>query len=306
LTLGALSASILSVAPARTSSSFSLPTIEPDLLRIPAGPGAVHVARYGHGATPIVLLHGFGTSSFLWRNVAAELALAKFTAYAVDLLGYGESDRPYGADYGIAAQAEYVDRAMTGLRIRNATVVGLDAGAGVALRLAATSKHRVQRLVLINPVAFDEVPGKEIRKLQRSVVRFPFGLSRSVMGAAQLLLPILEGAVARPEHMPPRLQARYLAPYTGRDGVHHLLLLARALHKRDLEELDLRAMHAPTLVVWGDLDPWLEPRLADRLINAIPDSRLVRLPRASRLVPEDDPGALTDLIMRFAAGKDTY
>jgi pimeloyl-ACP methyl ester carboxylesterase len=54
----------------------------------------MHVERYGHGGAPIVLIHGFGTSSFLWRNIAPEIALANRTAFAVDLFGYGESDRP--------------------------------------------------------------------------------------------------------------------------------------------------------------------------------------------------------------------
>ena len=77
--------------------------MQADVLRAPAGPGAVHVERYGHGGTPIVLLHGFGTCTFLWRYVAPLLAEAGHTAYAIDLVGYGESDRPPDADLGIAA-----------------------------------------------------------------------------------------------------------------------------------------------------------------------------------------------------------
>lgn len=79
--------------------------IDPELLRIPVGPGAIHVERYGRGGTPIVLLHGFGTSSFLWRAVAADIAEAGHTAIALDLLGYGESDRPLDTDFGIAGQS---------------------------------------------------------------------------------------------------------------------------------------------------------------------------------------------------------
>ena len=89
------------------------PAPDADLLRIPVGPGSMHVDRYGHGGTPIVLLHGFGTSCFLWRTVGPALASARHTAYGVDLFGYGESDRPFDAEFGIAAQAEYLDRALT-------------------------------------------------------------------------------------------------------------------------------------------------------------------------------------------------
>ena len=270
-----------------------------DLLRIPVGPGAVHVERYGHGGPGIVLLHGFGTSSFVWRAIAPRLAIAKRTAFAIDMLGYGESDRPFGEDFGIAAQAEYLDRAMTALRLPRSTLVGMDIGAGVALRLAVTRPERVDRLILINPVAFDELPAGDVRAMQRNTARVALTAARGVLGAAPLLAPLLEGSVADPAHMPPRLVARYLAPYVGKDGVSHLLVLGRSIRADDLEDLDLGRITAPTLIVWGDLDAWAEPSLPDRLATAIRHSKLVRIPTAARLVPEEEPDRLAELIIQF-------
>jgi pimeloyl-ACP methyl ester carboxylesterase len=276
-------------------------TTDADLLRIPVGPGAVHVERYGHGGPAIVLLHGFGTSSFLWRVVAPSLAVAGRSAFAIDMLGYGESDRPFGGDFGIAAQAEYLDRAMTALRLPRATVVGVDIGAGVALRLAATRPERIDRLILVNPVAFDELPSGDVKAMQRNTARFALRATRGVLGAAPLLAPVLEGGVADPAHMPQRLIARYLAPYVGGDGVSHLLILGRSIRANDLEDLDLERIAAPTLIVWGDRDGWSEPSLPDRLATAIRHSRLVRIETAGRLVPEDAPDQLAGLIEEFTA-----
>jgi pimeloyl-ACP methyl ester carboxylesterase len=280
----------------------SQPTIDADLLRIPVGPGAVHVERYGHGGRAVVLLHGFGTSSFLWRTVAPALAVAKRAAFAIDMLGYGESDRPFGEEFGIAAQAEYLDRAMTALRLPRATVVGVDVGGGVALRLAATRPERVDRLILVNPLAFDELPAGDVKAMQRNTARFALRATRGVLGAAPLLSPVLEGSVAEPAHMPQRLVARYLAPYVGKDGVSHLLLLGRSIRANDLEDLDLARITAPTLIVWGDRDGWSEPSLPDRLATAIRHSRLVRIGTAGRLVPEDEPDQLAELIIDFTGG----
>ena len=263
------------------------------------GPGAVHVERYGHGGKPVVLLHGFGTSSFLWRHVAPLIAGAANTAFAVDLFGYGESDRPFDADFGIGAQADYLDRALTALRVSRATVVGIDVGGGVALRLAATRPDRVERLVLVNSVAFDELPGEDIRTLRRGTARFAMRVNRGVMGAAPLLTPLLQGSVADPDRMPDRLVARYLAAYVGADGVEHLLALARSIRDDDLDELDLGSLRAPTLVVWGERDRWLDQGLPDRLAEAIPGSTLVRLPDVARLVPEEAPERLAALILDF-------
>jgi pimeloyl-ACP methyl ester carboxylesterase len=277
----------------------SEPTVDADLLRIPVGPGAVHVERYGHGGPAIVLLHGFGTSSFLWRTVAPALAVARRSAFAIDMLGYGESDRPFGEDFGIAAQAEYIDRAMTALRLPRATVVGVDVGGGVALRLAATRPERVDRLILVNPLAFDELPAGDVKAMQRNTARFALRATRGILGAAPLLSPVLEGSVADPAHMPQRHVARYLAPYVGKDGVSHLLLLGRSIRANDLEDLDLGRISAPTLIIWGDLDGWSEPSLPDRLATAIRHSRLVRIDTAARLVPEDEPDRLAELLIDF-------
>ena len=85
------------------------------------------------------------------------------------------------------------------------------------------------------------------------------------LGVAPLLTPLLQGSVANPAHMPPRLVARYLAPFVGQEGVNHLLALARAVHEADMEAIDLGAIRASTLVVRGEEDQWLDPEVATRL-----------------------------------------
>jgi pimeloyl-ACP methyl ester carboxylesterase len=273
--------------------------IDADLLRIPVGPGSMHIERYGHGGAPIVLLHGFGTSSFLWRNIAPEIALANRTAFAIDLFGYGESDRPFDADFGIAAQAELVDRALTALRLPKSTVVGIDLGAAIALRLAATRPERVDKLFLINPIALDEVPAEDITTLQRNTARFAFRVSRGILGAAPILGELMKRSVADEAHMPDKLVARYLAPFVGEEGLNHLLLLARSVDDEDMEDVELGTLAQPTFIVWGDQDPWVTPKFGDRLADTIPGARLVHLPGVGRLVPEEAPETVVSLLLEF-------
>ncbi len=273
--------------------------MQADILRVPVGPGAMHVERYGHGGTPVILLHGFGTCTFLWRGVAPALSAAGHTAYAVDLFGYGESDRPYDASFGISSQADYLDAAMTALRVQKAIVVGVDIGGDVALTLAATRPDRVEKLVLINTPAFEQVPAKDIIQMQRRTAKFAFRLTRGVLGAAPLLEGVLRGSVANPDHMPMRLIARYLAPFVGRDGVNHLLALASSVTTADMEEIEFSSILAPSLVIWGEEDHWIDSKIADKLINELPDSRLVRLAGVARLVPEENAEYLVELLLEF-------
>lgn len=274
--------------------------MQADVLRVPVGPGAMHVERFGHGGTAVILIHGFGTSSFLWRNIAPAITEAGHTAYAVDLFGHGESDRPFDADFGIAAQAEYLDAAMTALRVARGIIVGVDIGGDVALRLAATRPERVEKLVLINTPAFDEIPGRDITQMQRSTAKFAFRTTRGILGAAPLIEGVLKGSVSDPDtFMPVKLIARYLAPFVGKDGVSHLLTLASSITEDDMEEVDLRTIHVPALVIWGERDGWLDSKIADRLVNALPDGRLVRLPGVGRLVPEEAPERMAELLLEF-------
>ena len=277
--------------------------IDADLLRVPVGPGSLHVERYGLGGQAVLLVHGFGTSAFVWRHVGPTMALANLTAFAVDLFGYGASDRPIDGNFGIAAQAEYLDRALTALRMARATVVGLDLGGAVALRFAAIYRDRVEKLILVNPIAFDSIPADDTRSLQKNTARYAFRISRGIMGAAPLLRELLRSSVSDPAMMPEALVARYMAPYVGRDGIDQLLRVARSIDRDDMEDIDLRALPHPTLVVWGDRDPWASSKIGDRLADTIGGSKLVHLSGTGRLVPEEAPEMLSNLLLDFIGAR---
>jgi pimeloyl-ACP methyl ester carboxylesterase len=273
-------------------------------VRIPIGPGAVHVERYGFGDRPVVLLHGFGTSGFLWRNVAPALPLGRVTAFAADLFGWGESDRSLEADYGIGAQANYLDRALTVLRVARADVVAVDLGCAVALSLAARRPARVRSMVLINPGDPSALRGDDFAELKRLAARHLLDASRGMLGAATLLGPILEKSVARAEAMPPALVGRYAAPFVGRDGVRHLMQVERAINDQALADVSWEKIAAPVLVVRGDSDSWMAPDVAAMLASRLPHAEHRRMAGAARLVPEDAPAALAELL-RVWIGPET-
>jgi pimeloyl-ACP methyl ester carboxylesterase len=87
--------------------------------------------------------------------------------------------------------------------------------------------------------------------------------------------------------------------------VDHLLRIARFVGKDDMEEIDLRVLPQPTLVIWGDRDPWVSSKIGEQLANTIGGSRLVRLPTAGRLVPEDNPEMLSNLLLDFIGARGT-
>lgn len=276
-----------------------------DLFRVPLGTGAsMHVARYGFGDEPIVLLHGFGTSSFVWRHVGPLLAVQGTRAFAIDLFGYGESDRPFDAEFGLDAQSGYLDAAMTALQLHRATVVGLDLGALVTLRLAYDRPERIFRLVLVGPPPLTDLAGPEIRELQRDTARYALRLSRGLFGAEALLRPFLQASVADPENMSWKLLGRYVAPYLGSDGANHLLALAGALREEEFADIDLKRIRQRTLVVRGTRDRWCPRALAEQYVDEIPRAIYQHVDEVGHLVPEEDAATLARLILAFVRTRE--
>lgn len=255
-------------------------------LRIPVGAGALHVERVGRAGPPVVLLHGFGTCAFLWRRLGPALAGRGYTTYAVDLLGHGESDRPDDGLYSLRAQADHVARLMAALRLPAATVIGQDVGALVALLLGASAPTAVEQLVLLAPPDPDELPGAEIRQLQRLSARTALS-ANSLFGAQPALAPLLRSGVSDPSRMPDLLVARYLAPFVGPDGLHQLLQRAASVELDDDARALLGTVTAPVLVLQAGRET---PRPSLSWPSLLPGAAVtVERLEAGRLLPEDAP-----------------
>lgn len=241
-------------------------------LRIPVGPGYLHVERMGRGGPAVVLLHGFGSSAFQWRAVAPTLAARGLVVVSVDLLGYGESDRPLSAPTGPAAQAEYLELALTALRLGSASVLGQGLGALVGLLLAADDPKRVTRIGCLDPLDPDDLPGPAIRSMQRHSALAALS-AKSLFGARPLLEPLVSEALAPEVPHAERLIARYLAPFAGDTGMADLLQLAGAVTLTDDERARLRG-------VGGPVHFWLGYREGERHAETVAAWE-ARLPAAS-------------------------
>lgn len=297
--------------PGRHADIVPYPCAVPvDHLRIPVGVGAVHVERHGRDGPALVLLHGFGTCTFLWRAIAPALAARGFVVAAIDLLGFGESDRPADVSYTPLAQARYVGEAMAALRLPPCTVVGQDLGALVALLLAAQAPSRVRRLALLEPLRPDELPGPAIRALQRTSVASAL-TARTLFGARPFLEPYLQQAVGSRAAMPERLVLRYLAPWIGTAGAAELLQMAAAVSRPDEygpPAADLSAMSTEVLLWCGGDTPPRSPADAPSRIagwrQLLPRARIAPLVTTrppGMLVAEDTPQALTAALAAWRA-----
>jgi len=120
---------------------------------------SVRVAESGSTqATPVLLVHGWGASIYMWRDWFAPLAERGYRVVALDLPGHGLSDKPSNEGrYRLASLTATVRELIATLELRRPHVVAQSMGGTIAVDLAAGGDPEIGRLVLVNPACFGRV-----------------------------------------------------------------------------------------------------------------------------------------------------
>jgi pimeloyl-ACP methyl ester carboxylesterase len=256
------------------------------------GGAPIHFAECGAGP-PLLLVHGNPDSSIMWEGVARRLA-ERFRCIAPDLPGFGRSEVPHGFAPSLDGMAEFVEA------FRQAAGIGgeldlaaHDFGGPFVLAWALRHPEKVRRLVLINTLFFADYRWHFWARVWRSPVLGE--LSMALMNRRLFVHELNRGSGRQldPEHiertwtlMTPRMRKMVLRLYRAADPGNF------AQWERGL--LDLTGQK-PTLVLWGDVDPYIPSRFAERFGAA----EVVHLPQTGHWPPVEAPEKTAGHIMRF-------
>lgn len=244
---------------------------------------------------PVLFLHGFPTSSHLWREVVPRMPQGH-RVIVVDLLGYGRSDRPLGRDVSIKGHADRVVSLLDLLGIKYASVVGHDVGGGIAQYLAVRHPTRVARLALVNSVAFDDWPTRDVKMAKISL---PLTRYLPTTWILSILKTDLERGYVESERGSHSVE-HYVRPFRAfEDG--GLDALVEHLDALDSEETmalapRLKDIVAPTAIIWGAHDPFLDTAIGRKLHAAIPQSTLDVIPDVRHFTPEEAPETIGHIL----------
>ncbi len=246
----------------------------------------------------VVLIHGIPTWGYLWHRLIPVLAKQN-RVLAPDLPGFGYSDKSDRFDRSIARQAEMIDAWMERLGVERAHVVAHDIGGGVALRLATLFPQRVNRLCVMNTVAYDSWPIEAMLQLGHPETRRKVSASAAVTMLKQALK---QGFSTSPED---EVLDGLLAPYATEIGKLSLIRDAAALNTNLTTEITelLPRLSAPTLVLWGEDDVFQLVKYGERLAWEIPQARLVRVREARHFVMLDRPEEVAGHVSAFLGGQ---
>jgi epoxide hydrolase 4 len=266
--------------------------------------GMLHVRVIGNGK-PILLLHGFPDSSAGFLELCEDLAARGFRALAVDLKGYGLSDKPEGLEpYRLSAILQDLVAVIHWIGQAPVAVLGHDWGGTLAFCLASEQPELVSRLIVLNAAH----PASYARALKRGVqlLRSWYVLFFQLRGLAEwvvtrrgvfrwLLRRLVVNRALLTEERVEAVRRELLRPGAARAALSYY----RAAFRWPLR--CSRVISAPTLILWGMKDPALDIGLLSDLHEHVTSVTVEQVEGAGHFVQWDEPGRVVQAVARFLA-----
>jgi pimeloyl-ACP methyl ester carboxylesterase len=250
----------------------------------------------GDAGPVLLLLHGTYWSR-VWQPVMEDIAAAGLRPIAVDLPGLGKSGGELTVDSAsIPALASWVADFLRALGVNEpVSVAGHDIGGGIAQQVLVDARVEVVRLALVNAVMFDSWPVPGVARFRDPAVAAATTTGDVLAARRKSVIT----ALARPT-TEDEIQD-YLEPWTDPRVARSWLALAGAADNRYTMDLlpGLKASPAPKLLVWGEDDTFQLVEHAQRFVDEIPRSRLVRIPQAGHIPMENDARAVARALSEF-------
>lgn len=261
----------------------------------------IHYQEFGAaGNNPtLLLIHGYPASTFVWHIVAPMFAKLGFHVVAVDLPGFGFSDKPAWFDYSIASQARIIERFMDRLGIGRATIIGSSYGGAVALTVALDYAERVEKLVVVGTVINDEVKKQLLLKLatMRGVGEI---LSPFLIDSKIFLKRRMRGTIWTANHhliTKERIEG-VRRPLRAANAHRSVLATARKWDANRIEQ-DAHLINHPTLILWGEHDAVIPIHNGEKIHESILNSRFVVFRDCGHVPQEEAPDNFVRVVTEF-------
>jgi pimeloyl-ACP methyl ester carboxylesterase len=265
-------------------------TVEPSAKDATVFGYRIHYLEAGSG-DPVILLHGTGGEGARWMPTIKGLA-SNFRIIAPDQIGFGQSDKPL-TTYHAGVFAGFLAGFMKAIGVPRATIVGQSMGAAVALHLAVHHPELVERLVLVD--------GGNYRSASDPPPPPPNWRDRQIANAGTL------------EESREYLKKLYYDHSFVTDELveHNLILRLRSAYTIEsmqtanarglgaVTEEEVRAITAPTLLVWGMNDPLSPVANADKLNAALKNSRKVLIDKAGHYPFLEHADKFNQIVLEF-------
>lgn len=290
---------------------------------VPVGDVRIFVQEAGPPAgRAVVLVHGTGAWSEIWRDTMRALAGAGYRAIAIDVPPFGYSDKPRGVlAYSREKQARRILAVLAALRLRPVVLVGHSVGARPATEAALVEPQRIERLILVDPALGVQLDAAGRPRFEQNDPAWP---ARAFFAARPLRDAVLatygtnplstarlfRSFVAVKDAVTPArvrmLQRPLVVEGTTRgygDWLQYLVAAPDTSRGSDLA--NLANLRIPLVLIWGDRDTVTPLWQGEALRKLVPGSQLVVLPGVGHIPYVEDPRSFNDTLLRVLEKRST-
>ncbi len=252
----------------------------------------IHYTVEGSGPA-LVLVHGFGGSTLAWEKLTPLLA-QHYTVYALDLLGFGLSDKPIKASYTMNAQADIVCALINALQLEKAALIGHSMGGVIVADVARMLPEKITRLVLIEPGFYFTGPPAFLKYLF-----FPFDRAMAKMFYSRTgrEKSLVASYYDRSLVTPAMLDAMLIARNT--PGAVAAMESMSSNHTYETYEESARSVIVPSLLIWGERGEKTRTVEIKRSHRDVQGSRLIMIERCGHYVQDEKPEQAAQAILEF-------
>jgi haloalkane dehalogenase len=242
---------------------------------------------------PVLCLHGWPQSSYMWRHLLPALASAGHRALAPDFPGFGDSSPdPPGT---FERQVEAVERFRRQIGLDRVLLAVHDTGGLIGLRWACDHPDAVGGLVITNTGFFPDHGWIQIAETMRTPIQ---GEALVDSLTREAFATLMEEASSEFDE---RALDEYWKAFTTAAGRRGILELYRSFELDELKPYQSRlaALKVPTLILWGEGDEYLPVDYASRFAGQIPGSTLILLEGVRHFLFEDEPERCAQEVIDF-------
>jgi pimeloyl-ACP methyl ester carboxylesterase len=265
------------------------------------------------GGPLVLLVHGVGAWSEIWRETMKRLAESGYRAIAVDVPPFGFSERPESGDYTTATQGRRLAALIQTLNGHAITLVGHSFGSRATVEAAMLVPERLRSLVLVDAaLGLHDANGQPLASTGSG------GAAAAILDIGPLRRPIVAGLLTNPlmsrtllrqlisrkEAATPERVASFQRPLALKGGTTAMGKWLQWFTRADMPERSgriesYRSLGVPSLVIWGEVDS-LTPLAQGRSVAALlPNARLEVLPGTGHIPAIENPDAFNRAVLAF-------
>jgi 2-hydroxymuconate-semialdehyde hydrolase len=256
----------------------------------------IHYVEKGSGERTIILVHGLGGGAFTFRNNIDVLASQGYKVYAIDLKGFGLSEKVVGSDYSHTEQAKILLDFMEQKDIDRAAVAGHSMGGRVALIAYDLKPQNFENIILIDSAGLENnSPAFYNSLITQPIVDI---LYYNIFVKGKNFQKFLSSAFYKSDFVSPEVAGLYLESFKIKDSNKSFLFIIKSNNAYDIESV-LKKVNIPVLIVWGRQDGWISLESAYRFNLLINGSELAIIDNAGHVSMEEQPEAVNKRILEF-------